>query len=247
MIATNTPLIDPNKLTLPVWRISPELAAKFLEHSESAGSLLARNHQFEKEKIDTSDGAAEISLAKIRERRDAIQDCRLKILQSLVDLLWRRAELVDAAVANLTESAAAAEKDLESLKSKIAKQFEKCGSGLETMIAWPKMPKSAEIQFSHIVARNVSVKSASEDLASAAGVSREGKHSRNRPFSGKFWGQIWQDLTTFGQCLGPCWPDRPSPSVSCRANHVVLDQQGRRPSCSNPASRLTRLSRQSRI
>ena len=165
MIATNTPLIDPNKLTLPVWRISPELAAKFLEHNESAGSLLARNHQFEKEKIDTSDGAAEISLAKIRERRDAIQDCRLKILQSLVDLLWRRAELVDAAVANLTESAAAAEKDLESLKSKVAKQLEKAGSGLETMVAWPTNAKSAEIQFNHVVARNVSVKASAEELA----------------------------------------------------------------------------------
>ncbi len=165
MIATNTPLIDPNKLTLPVWRISPELAAKFLEHSESAGSLLARNHQFEKEKIDTSDGAAEISLAKIRERRDAIQDCRLKILQSLVDLLWRRAELVDAAVANLTESAAKVEKDLGLLRAKVARTLEKAGSGLETMIAWPKMPKSAEIQFFHIVARNVSVKASAEELA----------------------------------------------------------------------------------
>jgi len=165
MIATNGPLVDRSQLTLPGWRVSDDLAARFSELNDDIESLLARNREFEESEIDTGADAADISLAAIRERRDELQDCKLKILQTLVELFRRRVELIEAAKVELTESAAKAEKDLAALKSKVAKQLEKAGSGLETMVAWPTNAKSAEIQFNHVVARNVSVKAAAEELA----------------------------------------------------------------------------------
>jgi len=153
MIATNTPLVDRSQLILPGWRLSDELAARFSALNDDVESLLARNREFEESEVDTGADAADISLAAIRDRRDELRDCKLKILQTLVELFRRRVELIGLAKAELVESAAKAEKDLAAAKDKISRQLEKCGSGLTTMQGWPKTPKAAEIQFSHLGTR----------------------------------------------------------------------------------------------
>ena len=152
MIATNGPLVDRSQLTLPGWRVSDDLAARFSALNDDIEVLLARNREFEESEIDTGADASEISLAAIRERRDELQDCKLKILQTLVELFRRRVELIELARVELTESAAKAEKDLAALKDKVAKQLEKAGNGIESMQGWPKVPKAAAIQFGHLVA-----------------------------------------------------------------------------------------------
>jgi len=158
MIMSNRaqPIVDRAQLALPSWKVRDELLARFSEFNDAVDELLCRARDCE-EASPVDGDASTLTIEEIRGHRRERQDDSLKIAQGLVGLFEQRANLLAAAMADLADAAARAEKSLDSAKAKVRQQLTKMGLGVEVSQAWPSNHRSAAIEFDHRVAKSTIV------------------------------------------------------------------------------------------